>query len=84
MSITITRRCASTCVAARPMPGAAYMVSAMSLTSRRSESSNSVDRFGDGMQSLVGKSEDREYGHRRISTVDSGLSLRDQGVSGRI
>ena len=33
MSMTITRLCTSTCVAARPTPGAAYMVSAMSRTS---------------------------------------------------
>ena len=39
MSMTMTRSCTSTWVAASPMPGAAYMVSAMSSTSVRMRSS---------------------------------------------
>jgi hypothetical protein len=42
MSITITRRWTSTWVAARPMPGAAYMVSAMSSISERTSASTSA------------------------------------------
>ena len=41
-SMTITRLCTSTCVAASPIPGAAYIVSAMSAASRRIDSSTSV------------------------------------------
>ncbi len=41
-SITITRLCTSTWVAASPMPGAAYIVSARSATSFFKPSSNTV------------------------------------------
>ena len=44
ISMTTTRSCTLTCVAASPMPGAAYMVSAMSATSLRIRSSTTGTR----------------------------------------
>ena len=63
VSITITRSCTSTCVAARPTPSAAYMVSSMSSTSWRMRASTSRHRLGHGVQARIGVAQDVELGH---------------------
>ena len=51
--MTIKRLCTSTWVAARPTPGAAYMVSNMSSTSFGQGSVKHLDRLGLGAKSGV-------------------------------
>ena len=52
-STTSTRWWTLTWVAARPMPGAAYMVSSMSSISRRTRVVHAVDGRGAGAQARV-------------------------------
>ncbi len=56
-SITTTRLCTSTWVAASPMPGASYIVSAMSATSFRMPASIWANRLRDLFQARIGKTQ---------------------------
>ena len=65
-SMTMKRWCTSTWLAARPMPGASYMVSNMS-SSRVWNAGvvdfGGIDRRGLGAQARIGEFEDRQQGH---------------------
>ena len=63
MSSTITRFSTPTCGAARPMPGAAYIVSSMSSISWRTSASTDVDRLGLLLEARIGRREDGHEGH---------------------
>ena len=54
-SMTSTRLCTFTCVAARPMPGAAYMVSNMSSMSVAQRCVHLRDGLRTGAQARIGK-----------------------------
>ena len=62
-SMTIKRLWKSTWVAARPMPGAAYMVSNMSSTSFANAGVEHLDRLGLGAQTGVRVLEDLQARH---------------------
>ena len=59
----MTRFSTPTCGAARPMPGAAYIVSSMSSISRRTLGVDLVDRLRVLLQPRIGRDDDGEQGH---------------------
>ena len=62
----MTRFRTPTCGAARPMPGAWYMVSSMSSISLRTLASTCFTGCGDLLQARIGRDQDGQQGHEYL------------------
>ena len=76
-SITMTRLGTPIWTAARPMPSAAYMLSAMSSSQLADLRIHLFDVGGDGFQARVGRGKDRADGHGR-EIRRQGLRVKDR------